>query len=276
MRGSIAAPGPTTARYGGDTLCLELRCDDQHILIDMGSGARRLGRGLMDDVPRAGHEITILLSHLHTDHVIGFPFFGPLFDSRSRLTIIGDASRPVSTRDGLARLMSEPLFPVPLEEVPASLEFIDVAPGDSVNLGPVVVRTCALNHPGGAIGFRVEHRDRVLTHISDTEHVGDEPDPTLVAMCRDADVACYDAMFVEGVNYERHCGWGHSTWQAAVRLAEAAGVRRLVAVHHAPEHDDETLDRVARDMERAYPGALVAAEGLVIDVLSGELARSGG
>lgn len=274
VRGSIAAPGPETTRYGGDTLCLALRCDDQLLLIDMGSGARRLGRHLLEHAPPDGLEITILLSHLHTDHVIGFPFFGPLFDARSRLTIIGDASRPISTRDGLARLMSEPLFPVPLEEVPAQLEFLDVAPGGSVNVGPVAIRTCALNHPGGAIGFRVEHRGRVFAQLSDTEHLGEVPDPTLVAMCQDADVACYDAMFAEGVSYERHRGWGHSTWQAAVRLARAAGVKRLVAVHHAPEHDDGTLDHVARDMARAYPGAIVASEGLVIDLLSGAIRSS--
>jgi phosphoribosyl 1,2-cyclic phosphodiesterase len=268
VRGSIATPGASTVRYGGNTTCLEIVCDDARFILDMGTGARVLGAALMRDAPADGVTATVLFSHFHSDHVIGFPFFGPLFDPRTRLVIYANAEDHVASLDGLRRVMSYPLFPVEYDTLPASLEIRGVTPGEAFVVAGVTIETCRLRHPGGALAYRITHRGRTFVHASDVEHVGDASDPALVALCRGSDWVSYDAMFVEGDEYECHRGWGHSTWQAAVRLLTEAGGGRLIVTHHAPEHDDRFMDQVAHDVAAARPGSLVAVEGLEIDLLA--------
>ncbi len=269
VRGSHAAPGQGAVRYGGHTTCVEVRCDDRVLVIDMGSGACRLGSALLAERPTGPLEIDILFSHLHSDHIIGLPFFEPLYLERTRLRIRGDDDKNVGLRAGLQRLMSFPLFPVDLDEVPADLSVTHLGAGDTARLGDVTLRTCALNHPGGALGFRIEHRGKAFVHLSDREHVGEDTDPALIALCEGADWICYDGMFVEGIDFERHRGWGHSTWQAAVRLVEALErPARLIVTHHAPSHDDAFLDRQGEALGAALPGALMAIEGMEICLLS--------
>lgn len=270
VRGSIATPGPETVRYGGNTTCLEIRCDDAIAIIDMGTGARLLGDLLLADGDADALNIDVLFSHLHSDHVIGFPFFAPLYDQRTRLVVNACEAGPVSTPEGLRRVMSYPLFPVDYDTLPAQIAFVGVPSAGAFTVGPATVRTCPLNHPGGAVAFRVEHRGRVFVHASDVEHEGLASAPDLVALCRDADWVSYDAMYVEGVDYEAHRGWGHSTWQAALRLADEAAARHAVITHHAPQHDDAFMDGVARAVAAARPGSIVAFEGLTIDLLADE------
>lgn len=271
VRGSIATPGPSTVRYGGNTTCLEIICDDTRFILDMGTGARVLGNALMREAPAGGVAVTVLFSHFHSDHVIGFPFFGPLFDPTTRLVIYANAEDHVASLDGLRRVMSYPLFPVEYDTLPASLEIRAITAGAAIEIDGVKIETCALRHPGGALAYRISHRGRSFVHASDVEHVEDSGDPALVELCRGSDWVSYDAMFVEGLDYETHVGWGHSTWQAAVRLLAEAGAGRLVVTHHAPEHDDDFLDQVAHDVAVARPGSLVAAEGLEIDLLADEV-----
>ena len=271
VRGSVPTPGPSTVRYGGNTTCLELLCDDQRIIIDAGTGIRSLGAALRRDVTPRGHAAALLFSHFHADHVMGLPFFGPLYDPRTRLTVHADADAADAGLAGLRRVLSAPLFPVDYDTLPAQLTLAPIAPGEPFTVGPVTVRTCRLRHPGSALAFRFEHRGRAFVHASDLEHEGPAADPALVALCSGADALSYDAMFVEGPEYDGHRGWGHSTWQAGLRLAAEAHVARFVATHHAPEHDDAFMDDLAHDLATAWPGALVAAEGLELDLLSGEV-----
>jgi len=268
VRGSIPTPGPSTVRYGGNTICLEIRCDDRLIILDMGSGARLLGEALMADAKGAGVEADVLMSHCHVDHIIGFPFFAPLFDERTRLRIYGDDAKGVTTEEALRRLLSFPLFPVEYDALPAALTHVSLAPMDRFELGPVTVKTCALHHPGRALAYRLEHRGRALVHASDVEHEGDTPDPSLVDLCRGADLVNYDAMFTEGVDFDRHRGWGHSTWQAGVRLARAADVERLVCIHHGPGMSDVRLDAIWQDLRQELPRGVVAIEGMRVDLLA--------
>jgi len=267
VRGSIATPGPETVRYGGNTTCVEIVCDETRLIIDMGTGARVLGSALMADVPPEGVAATVLFSHFHTDHVIGFPFFAPLYDARTELAIYVNADDHVASLDGLRAVMSYPLFPVEYDTLPARLDIRPVEAGTPFDVGPATVTACRICHPGGALAYRIEHRGRVFVHASDVEHGDATSDAALRELCRGADWVSYDAMYVEGHDYEGHEGWGHSTWQAAIRLLDDADARHLVVTHHAPDHDDSFMDGVARDVERARPGSLVAREGLTIDLL---------
>ncbi|MFT7581272.1 MAG: phosphoribosyl 1,2-cyclic phosphodiesterase [Myxococcota bacterium] len=269
VRGSIPTPGPSTLRYGGNTVCLEVRMGDAIMAVDAGSGAREMSRALVEEHAGKPIAVTFLFSHMHSDHIGGFPFFSPIYDPRTRIHIVADGTKSVGTRDALIRQMSFPLFPIEFDAIGAELTFQDIAPGDSFVLGPAKISTCNLLHPGGALAYRIDFGGRSYVHMSDVEHETEVPDPTLVALCKDADYLTYDSMYIEGVDYEAHRGWGHSSWQAGTRLADAANVGTLIAIHHAPEHDDEMMDRIAAQLEKARPGSVVAIEGTTLDVHTG-------
>lgn len=244
VRGSIATPGTGTVRYGGNTPCLEIRAGGHRLIFDAGTGIRGLGAKLMaEGQPVDAH---LFFTHLHWDHIQGFPFFGPAFVAGNQLHIYGlhqdDPEQEVKAV--LERQMVNPNFPVPLDLMRSEMRFTGLLPGDTISLDEVQVHTAAMNHPGGCLGLRVEHQGRSLVFCTDTEHdpeVG-APDPQVVALAQDADILIYDATFTEAEFLKGRRGWGHSTYEEAVKVARAAGVRRLYFFHHDPAHDDAFLD----------------------------------
>ncbi len=264
VRGSVPTPGPATRRYGGNTSCVEMRLGPRRLVFDAGTGIRPMGHEwARSGLPLEGH---IFLSHLHLDHVCGLPFFAPAHDPANRFDLwCGHLlGRRLRLRPLLAELLREPFFPIPLEVLARGLRFRDFRAGEVLEPEPgVVVRTAPLCHPGGATGYRVEYEGRILCYVTDVEHGEDGHDPRLVELVRDADLVIYDATFTDE-EYPHFRGWGHSTWQAGVRLVEAAGAGRLVVFHHHPDRDDEALDAIAAELERVRPGSLVAREGLVL------------
>jgi phosphoribosyl 1,2-cyclic phosphodiesterase len=158
------------------------------------------------------------------------------------------------------------LFPIEIEAAQGSVEFADFAPGDVLTPRPgIKVMTAALNHPGGATGYRVEFGGRAMAYITDTELSAGAIDPALLALARDASIVIIDTTYTDE-ELPEHIGWGHSSWQQAVRLANEAGVGKLYLFHHDPEHDDNEMDRIAEAAARARPGTVVAREGLSIEI----------
>jgi phosphoribosyl 1,2-cyclic phosphodiesterase len=261
VRGSIPCPGPDTQRYGGNTSCLEVRCGDQLLILDAGTGLRALAAGLGP----ATLDADVLFTHSHLDHVNGWAFFLPLTDPRHRFHIwAGHLQRPHRLDGVLARFLDDPLAPVHLGNLRADLTYHEIAGGDSFAPRPgVLVRTAPLNHPNGATGYRIEHGGRAICYVTDTEHVPGKTDANVLGLIRDADIVIYDSTYTDE-EYPSYVGWGHSTWQEAVRLAKAAAVKRLVLFHHDPEHDDDLLDGIARAAESELPGTLLAREGLTL------------
>lgn len=272
VRGSTQVPGKGTLRFGGNTTCLAVQCDDSLLLVDAGTGLRELGVDHGCDAP---FRATLLFTHFHLDHVAGLPFFAPLFRRDCALALVSDPAVGGGARFALARLMSAPLFPVEFGALPSALTFIDARPGAPLEVGNARVTFAPLHHPGGASGLRIEHRGRAFVHLSDLEHLGPSPEPAMVDFASHCEALSYDAMFDELIDYAPHEGWGHSTWQAGLALARAAGAKRFIATHHAPEHDDAFLDGVAARLISEEPNALVAWEGLELDLLAGT-ARSFG
>lgn len=260
VRGGIPCPGARMARYGGNTACVEIRCGDRMLVLDGGSGLRPLGEALSAQAEPV--DLDLVFSHFHIDHLIGLPFFPPIYAERNRLRLWSAPSEQGhSLADALGRLMSPPLFPVGLDACRAQIEFRDFACGDALALpSGFVVRTAPLHHPGGSTGYRIEHGGKAIAYITDTEHRAGVLDANVLALAGRADVMIYDANYTER-EYGAHAGWGHSTWQEAVRLADAAEVRTLVVFHHDPGHDDVEMDEIARDAMAARPGTVVAREG---------------
>jgi phosphoribosyl 1,2-cyclic phosphodiesterase len=290
-RGSIPSPGRDTVRYGGNTPCLELRTPDGWlIVVDAGTGIRELGRSLVHRANGARITGDIFLTHAHWDHIQGLPFFAPIFRPGNHFTIWGSKATETSIGRVVRDQMSPVVFPVPFEQVAATIDFRELDDGHAPD--GYDVRAMPVRHPGGALAYRFaascggrapgrQPTDgagtaRGLVYISDNElnpSARYESPPSwredLVEFVSQARVLVHDTMFT-AEEYDEHRGWGHSTYEDAVDLALEAGVETLVLFHHKPERTDDEVDRqtdACRALVQRRGGALeivAAAEGLTL------------
>lgn len=271
VRGSIACPGARTVKYGGNTSCVEMLVGGHRLIFDGGTGLRELGVELLQEMPL---EANMFFTHSHWDHIQGFPFFVPAFVPGNRFNIYGVIAPNGSTiEQRLNDQMLHPNFPVPLQIMGADLKFCDLEIGEAVTFDEITVENALLNHPGEAVGYRVTWRNKVTAYITDTEHFPNRLDENVVWLARDADVMIYDATYTDAEYYDpksSKVGWGHSTWQEAVKVAKAANAKTLVIFHHDPAHDDAFMDRVAADTAAAFPQSLVAQEGMELDLFKAD------
>lgn len=262
VRGSIACPGPETAAYGGNTSCIAIHCGPHLLVFDAGTGLRKLGLEL---AAGGAVDADLFLSHTHIDHIEGLPFFRPAYLPGNRLRIwSGHLEGGMDTEGALRHFMNPPVFPVSVDAFGDGVSFHDFTTGDTLAPSPGVrLRTAALNHPQNATGYRVDYGGRSICYVTDTEHRPDRPDENILALIEGADVVIYDSMFTDA-EYPRFAGWGHSTWQEGARLCRSAGARTLAIFHHLPERADADLDRIALEARDAFPGAVVAREGMTL------------
>ena len=270
-RGSLATAGPETLRYGGNTSCVEVRAADGGVLVlDAGTGMRRLGATLRDD----GRRVDILLTHLHMDHIQGLGFFGPFFELDRDVHVWGPPSTTQALRERLTRYLSPPLFPVRLRELPCRLGLHDV-PLEGFDIGPFRVHAALVCHPGPTVGYRITADGVTVAYIPDHEPalgLGRMPAaPDWISgfdLAAGADVLIHDAQY-SAAEYGEHVGWGHSALTHTLALATAAGVGRLVTFHHDPGHDDDTLTRLLEEAGggATFPFQIVpGTEGLSVEL----------
>ncbi len=258
VRGSIPTPGPETVKYGGNTSCVELRCGAERLILDAGSGLRRLGLEL------AGEPLTanLLLSHTHWDHIQGLPFFRPAYSRANRLHILGGPGTRAKIQTALRAQMDPIEFPVPLHFL-AGIAAIDEFACSATTLGAFDVRTIGLNHPGGCTGFRIEAAGRTVAYLPDHESYRlaiQSGEPAAAARAQQAEndlidfLASCDLLILDSqydrADYPSHVGWGHGCVDDSVALATRAGVGQLVLFHHDPEHDDRKIDAMLAQARR--------------------------
>ena len=268
VRGSLPSPGQDTALVGGNTPCVEVVGGGTRLVLDAGSGLRALGDARMKEGDFERTEL--LLSHVHWDHVMGLPFYTPLYVPGSRVHISsGPLGAPL--RDLLHRQMSAPMFPVDLEKIGSTLTCTELDPDVVTHFGALAVRLLRVSHPDPCFAFRIEHRGRVVVYATDVEH-GETPADDLVAFARGADLLIYDAQFTpeeyRGEVGPSRRGWGHSTYEAGAALAQRARVRTLALFHHDPRRTDEGVGELLRRARSLFPGTIVAREGLSVSLRS--------
>ena len=268
-RGSLAAPGPDTVRYGGNTACVEVRAANGGLLVlDAGTGLRELGIAMLNGGSRGPFDVDLLLSHLHWDHIQGIPFFRPAYDPKSRMRIIGP-KQSHSLKDLLGMGMDDPFFPVDIDDLPVKLTIDEMTDGSDERVGPFRVRAATIFHPAPALAYRVEADGRSLVYATDTEDAFSGKHNPVIPLSADANTLIHDAQYLPN---DFKATWGHSTIDAAIDVAVKARVGRLVLYHHDPDRSDDALDRIGPEAQRTAsalrPGleVVVAREGLELEI----------
>lgn len=259
VRGTFPAPEKDRARYGGHTTCAALRLGPgAFLVVDAGTGLHDLGERIMAEAGRGDIRVDLLLTHFHLDHIIGFPYFAPLFSPRAEITVHSPGS-PKDTESALSGLMAGRYFPVDLKNAAARKSFREFEPG--LIVGGVRVSSCPLRHPQGSVAYRLEAGGSGLVLATDTEHPEDGVDERLAEFAAGADWLVYDAMYTPAEYAAGKKGWGHSTWLAGTELAAAARVGSLVLSHFNPSHADPDVDAIVAAARQRFLRSFAAVQG---------------
>ncbi len=257
VRGSVAIDRADSAHFGGATICISAEIEPgHHLVLDAGTGLR----DLQHHVPEEGVHYTFLVTHFHWDHLIGLPFFRPLYIATNTFDFYATAWNGRTVEEGISGVMAPPLFPVPLHSAPSMRRFLDV-PQEPWEIGPVTIRAAQLYHPQGVTAFRVDHGDKSLVLATDVEIGNAESDDALVELAQGADVLIHDGQYLPG-EIEIHKGWGHSTWEDAVGIAERAGIGELVLISHDPERTDAGVNALVDDARQQFANTKAAYAGM--------------
>lgn len=286
-RGSIPTPGKDTVRYGGNTPCVEVRFgNDRLVILDAGTGIRRLGDSLIE----TGRPVKafLLITHPHWDHIQGFPFFRPAFIAGNELTIIGGQTKDITLRQMIADQMNKIYFPILLSELKAKIEFQPIEEEER-RIYDATLKSIFVYHPSFALGYRLEHEGRSLVYISDNEPFnydvasslgnvdeaiietfsgyGGSPNTRISDFAQGADILIHDATYTPD-EYADKVGWGHSPFSFTLGIAAEARVKKLILFHHDPAHTDDQIDAIVKTCrdeiaKKAYTfDCVAAAEGM--------------
>jgi phosphoribosyl 1,2-cyclic phosphodiesterase len=286
-RGSIPAPGSRTSLYGGNTACVEVRCGQDIMIFDAGTGIRELGLTLIQESLGEPLTVHLFISHTHWDHIQGFPFFVPAYEGTTTLHVYGSPGQGRSLEKLLTGQMDPDYFPVAFGDLESALEIHEYR-GTDFTVGDATISAMYLNHPGMCLGYRVQHQDRTLVYATDHEpyrstlpHVGQRGeegwefgqvlDEEIVRFAANADLYIGEAQYTDE-EYRGRVGWGHSSLSATVGVALKAGAKSLAIYHHDPMHSDEVISEMLNKAKRLIAGqrstlhCFAAAEGLVVEL----------
>jgi phosphoribosyl 1,2-cyclic phosphodiesterase len=249
-RGSIPVSGKEYVKNGGDTTCMEIRSSSGDIIIiDAGSGIRKLGIKLLAEGPRAYH---LLFTHAHWDHVLGLPFFKPIYLKGTSITMYGCPFTHQSLQAIMAKSMTAPYFPVEFHQVPAAISFHETC-GDAFEIGSVRITPINLSHPNQGLGYKLTEDGKSFVFLTDNElaftHPGGREYQDYLRFSAGADLLIHDAEYTEE-QYKNTKGWGHSLYTDALGLALEAGVKQFGLFHHNQERTDAALGEIVEDCRR--------------------------
>ena len=271
VRGSIPVSSSRNSKYGGNTSCVEVTCDDKTIILDCGTGVRALGLDILerDTVKQnSKNALYVFFSHVHWDHIQGFPFFRVAFHPEYELNIYSSLHSGKDIESALSGQMSAPYFPIQLSDMPAKMNFNTIKSDEIVQIDKITIKSISLNHPGGSLGYKILCDNTSIAYISDHEHI-EELNQKMVDFLKNTNLVIFDAHYTpeeySGLNGGAGCkGWGHSTWKDAVALCHEANIDQLILTHHG--HEDAEIDRIELEAQKEFRNTFAAYEGLEIDL----------
>lgn len=261
VRGSVPVSGPAHHRYGGATTCFEIPvAADHRLLIDMGTGALKIATAPVEPT-----RFSVLFTHLHWDHTLALPFFRALYRADNWFDFYGYGAGGMDIEEALDRVIRPPWFPVNFRSTPAQKRFHTIETG-AFAIGDIMVSTERLHHPDGVTAYRLTRNGVSMVMATDTEHGEPDSDARIRRLARGADVLFYDAQYTPDQYLAGKVGWGHSTWEQAVKIAEETGVRRLILTSHDPMRTDDEIDEIVELARERFPNTDAATEGMVVEV----------
>jgi phosphoribosyl 1,2-cyclic phosphodiesterase len=265
VRGSVPCASSKFEKYGGNTSCVLVHVGHSLIIFDAGSGIKDAGEYVCHHHIKKVH---LFLTHLHLDHILGMPFFKPIWNKDIDVIIYCGTAQPFGgLSDALASFFTPPYFPISFDKWPANITCIDFKSVETYCLeGEVVVETCPLTHPNGSIGYKVSYKQKAVCYITDHEHGNQIVDKHLEEFIQEADMMIYDASYDDCKYEQGHKGWGHSTWQKACELMEKSSVKQVALFHHDPDLDDGEMDILKCEIESLYDNVFIAHEGQTINL----------
>lgn len=263
-RGSYPSIGKDFLQYGGHTSCISCEIDNQLIIFDAGSGMVSLSKDLANKSYKVIH---LFLTHFHLDHLIGFPFFSQNRDSNFTINIYcGNLQHFGGIEYNLKSFIQPPLFPFTLADFKANLKFNDIDPGFSTNITQnLKIQTIKLNHPNGSIGYKLSFQDKSFCYITDTEYQSETIDQEFLDFINNTKLVIFDTSYTDE-EYPKFAGWGHSTWQEAIRICQRVNVESLAFYHHSPNHTDEKLNQINQLALKQWDQIITAYDGLKLQI----------
>lgn len=264
-RGSIPISDSKFLEFGGNTTSVKITRDNGRVaILDAGTGIRQLGIDLKKEGFQQ-NELFIGFTHFHWDHIQGFPFFEPAYDPSMVINILAmGKEQQISNLEEIFKGQMKPeYFPVPLNSMGASFNFLKLAQNE-VELRGATIRVIKQNHPGGSFGYRMEDNGKSFVYCTDLEH-GESILPEIVEFCRGADLLVHEGQYTPD-QLRAHPGWGHSSHEQAIAVAEAAGVKKLIITHHDPEHDDEFLLQIEKECQARFANCQLAREQMEVQI----------
>ena len=264
VRGTVPCCEKKYQEYGGHTSCILMEIDDHVLLFDAGSGIATANQYIKN---KAQKNIHLFFSHVHLDYILGLPACEALWSEQKNFHIYAGTLEPYGgIQCFLEKTFSAPLFPIDFKNFPANITYLDFNAGDSIQLSDgIKIDTCALNHPNGAIGYRVNYNHKSACYITDTEHKIGEIDHTISTLIYNTDLFIYDSTFTDD-SYKSHKGWGHSTWQEGCRLSQASNVKSTAIFHHDPAHDDKAMQAIEKQISHMGGDVFIARQGQQINL----------
>lgn len=260
VRGSNPVVGKDYEKVGGHTSCVSVRVNQGLVIVfDAGSGLFDLGV----ELSKTGFEqLHVFISHPHLDHIMGLPFFGPLWKKEHKVNIYSQNNSVEPTIK--KSLLSPPLFPIVANSTNSQMVFHDIEPDGHVKLQENLISTIALNHPGGSIGYKLKIQQTTICYITDVEHDPDYLDQSIIEFVQGCDLLIYDSAYSQ-VEFDQKRGWGHSTNIRAAEIAKAAHVQKLALFHQDPAHTDRVSDQMEAEARLIFPNTFAATQGLKLN-----------
>tara|TARA_Y100001970_G_scaffold286134_1_gene407547 strand:+ start:397 stop:1224 length:828 start_codon:yes stop_codon:yes gene_type:complete len=263
VRGSNPTTDSDKLEVGGDTSCVEVRtADNQIIILDMGTGLRNLGQALVKE-ENPPNDINIFISHYHWDHILGFLSFLPLFNEKFNINIYGKTNSNGGIKEALNDILDTRFWPVSLDMFAAKVEYHDIEPGRLRLDNGITIESNLHPHPNGALGYRIELKDKIVTYVTDIEHpIGNALD-NVSNLSRESDVLIHEAHFTPE-DLPKFVGWGHSSWEEAVDIAKSSNSKQLILFHHSPTYSDEIVNNFTQEAKKSFDNVIAAKQGLTI------------